>query len=169
MKLIAVMAMTMDGKIGYHDSHFPDWTGKEDKQLFKRLTMRSGVVIMGSKTFDTIKKPLPGRKNIIMTRNQNRRSLWDNLVFTSQRPQDLLSDLEADGVSEVILAGGAEINTLFAKAGLIDELIITYAPKIFGQGLSLFSEPLSIDLQLKDLERMKNGVICAHYKVLSSE
>ncbi len=167
MKLIAIMALTADGKIGVHDSHFPDWTGKEDKQLFKRLTMRSGVIIMGAKTFETIGKPLPGRKNIVLTRNPARQSCWENLIYTSQAPGELLYDLKKEGFKEVVLAGGAKVNTLFAKAGLIDEFVITYAPKIFGQGISLFSEPVSMDLRLKDLKEMENGVIYTHYEVLS--
>lgn len=167
MKVIAVMAMTVDGKIAINEKHFPDWTGKADKQLFKQRSMKAGALIMGSKTFDTIGKPLPNRKNIVMTRNPLRRSSWENLVFCSNPPQEILEKLDADGFQEVILAGGASVNTLFAKAGLIDELILTYAPKIFGRGVSLFSEPVRIDLNLKELKLIEKEIIFAHYEVQS--
>lgn len=62
MKVTLLMAMTLDGKIGKSHDHFPDWTGKADKTLFVRLTKKAGVIIMGSKTFDTIGRPLPNRK-----------------------------------------------------------------------------------------------------------
>lgn len=167
MKLTAVMALTVDGKIGINDAHFPDWTGKSDKRMFKDITMKAGAVIMGSKTFDTIGKPLANRKNIVMTRNPLRLSHWDNLIFSSKSPKAILDDLKMEGFSEAVLAGGATINLLFAKAGLIDELIVTYAPKIFGQGLSLFSEAVAIDLDLKEVKSLDGGVIYARYLILS--
>ena len=77
MKVILIMAMTVDGKIGKSHDHFPDWTGTEDKRLFAKISRQAGVVIMGSKTFDTIGKPLPQRKNVILTRNRARRSAWE--------------------------------------------------------------------------------------------
>ncbi|MDZ7596786.1 MAG: hypothetical protein U5J82_00450 [Desulfobacterales bacterium] len=38
MKVILLMAQTLDGKIGRNSGHFPDWTGKQDKRLFVRIT-----------------------------------------------------------------------------------------------------------------------------------
>ena len=167
MRLTLIMAMTVDGIIGVSDDHFPNWTSKADKRLFKEITMKAGVLIMGYKTFETIGKPLPGRKNIVMTRNMARRSRWDNLIFSSRPPKDILDNLDADGFCEAILAGGAKVNTLFAKAGLINEILVTYAPKIFGQGISLFSEPVCMDLKLKKIETLEDGSIYAHYQVIS--
>ncbi len=168
MKLTVIMAMTIDGMVGIDADHFPDWTGKADKRLFKDITMKAGAVIMGSKTFDTIGKPLPGRKNIVLTRNPDRRSHWENLIYTSERPEKILENLEIEGFQEVLLAGGPQVNTLFASKGLISDLILTYVPKIFGKGLSLFSEKVSMELELKNLKSLENGVYYAHYKVLSA-
>ncbi len=142
MKLTMLMAMTLDGKIGKNPDHFPDWTGKADKKLFVELTRKAGVVIMGSKTFDTIGIPLPGRKNIILTRDKSRKSEWDNLLFTDASPKEIVANLEKEGFSEAILAGGAKINSLFAEENLIDEIIVTISPKIFGTGMSLFSSEI---------------------------
>ena len=114
IKTVLLMAQTLDGKIAKHANHFPDWTGKTDKQLFVRETRRAGAIIMGSKTFDTIGKPLPGRRNIVMTRNASRVSRWENLIYTSRPPKAILEQLQADGFARVVIAGGARINTLFA-------------------------------------------------------
>ena len=100
MKTILLMAMTLDGRVARTTSHFPDWTEKEDKALFAELSKQAGVVIMGARTFDTLKRPLPGRKNIIITRQRARKSEWDNLVFTDRPPKAILSDLEKEGFSE---------------------------------------------------------------------
>ena len=168
MKVVLMMAATVDGKIGRTSQEFPDWTGKEDKIMFKQATQRAGVVIMGSKTYDAIGKPLPGRKNVVLTRNKNRLSRHDNLVYSDTKPQQLLKELGREGYTEVVLAGGSIINSLFAREDLIDEIHITYAPKIFGQGISLFSEAVSMALQLMAVERLGSDHILAKFRVLKN-
>ena len=166
MKLILVMALTVDGKIGKDDAHFPDWTGSEDKKMFKAITLRAGVVIMGSKTYDTIGKPLPGRKNVILTRNPHRLSEGEALVFTNKDPVTILRELSEAGFKEAVLAGGARVNYLFAQHRLIDELVVTFAPRVFGSGLSLFSDPVCMALALEELRRLGKNLILARYRVV---
>lgn len=167
MKVILLMAVTLDGKIGKNPDHFPDWTGKEDKKLFVDLSKRAGAVIMGSKTFDTIGKPLPKRKNIILSRDKTRVSKWENLIFTNEPPKEILKNLEKQGFSEVILAGGALVNSIFAEEKLIDEIIVTISPKIFGYGLSLFTQEISMELELKQVQRLGQNLVCLTYSVVS--
>ncbi len=166
MKVTMLMAMTLDGKIGKHPDHFPDWTGKADKKLFVELTRKAGAVIMGSKTFDTIGIPLPGRKNIILTRDKGRKSQWDNLIFTDASPREILASLENEGFAEAVLAGGARINSLFAGENLIDEIVVTISPKIFGTGMSLFSSELSLELELKEMKQTDLNLVFLRYNVL---
>ena len=167
IKTILLMAQTLDGKIAKFADHFPDWTGKADKQLFVRETRRAGAIIMGSKTYDTIGKPLPGRTNIVMTRNLNRVSQYDNLVFSQLSPQAILNQLEEDGFKQAILAGGALINTLFAKAGLIDEILVTITPMIFGTGIPMFEEGVGGELSLLRVTQIDAERVCLHYKYLN--
>jgi dihydrofolate reductase len=168
MKVILMMASTVDGKIGRTSHEFPDWTGKEDKIMFKQATQRAGVVIMGSKTYDAIGKPLPGRKNVVLTRNKQRVSRHENLVYSSAQPHHLLQELHREGFNEVVLAGGSIVNSLFAREDLIDEIHITFAPRVFGQGISLFSETLSMALQLLAVERLGADYILAKFRVIKT-
>ena len=165
MKVVLLMALTADGMIARDANHFPDWTSKQDKAMFKQVTQKAGVIVMGSKTYDAIGRPLPGRKNIVMTRNKQRRSSSPELVYTDKQPAVLLGDLEAEGYDEVILAGGATINTLFARQGLIDEIQVTYAPKVFGAGLTLFTGELSLDLQLLTHRQLGEDEVLIRYRV----
>ena len=165
MKVILVMAMTLDGKIAKDPTHFPDWTGSEDKRLFARISKKAGVVIMGSKTFDTLKKPLPGRKLVVMTRNRNRVSHDPAVVFSDQPPDRVIATLRQEGYQEAVLAGGAVINTLFARANCIDEMVVTVSPLVFGDGMSLFSEKVDLKVDLIDHERIGDGLLCLRYRV----
>lgn len=164
MKITLVMAMTVDGKIARHHTHYPDWTGKADKRMFKQLTMGAGVIIMGSRTYATIGKPLPERLNWVMTRRPQHFSAAENLVFSDDPPEAIVAHLAARGYSQAALTGGATINTLFARAGLIHEMVLTVTPRLFGQGLSLFAEPLEMDLELLDRRELDPGTLVLHYR-----
>lgn len=166
MKVILLMALTVDGMIARGSDHFPDWTGREDKRMFKEMTIKAGVLIMGSKTYDTIGKPLPGRKNVVMSRNKRRISRQKDLVFTDKHPRELLADLRREGFEVAILAGGSQINTIFAREDLIDEIHLTYVPQIFGTGLTLFSDSISLQLELIDFKQLGTGQIFARYRVI---
>lgn len=158
------MAQTLDGKIGKDAEHFPDWTGKADKKLFVQVTKKAGVLIMGRKTFDTLKRPLPGRHHVIMTRSPQK-SQWANLEFSQSSPSQILENLSQKNFSEVIIAGGAQINGLFLKDQLIDELWITISPIIFGQGISLFPSNMAVHLDLISVEPIDDRVILVKYRV----
>lgn len=166
MDVTVLMAMTLDGKIAKHVDHFPDWTPPEDKKFFSERTRKAGVVIMGSRTFNTLGKPLPGRLNVVMTRDASRTSPWTNLVFTSDSPRRILSWLESLGYTEAVVAGGALVNSLFAAEGLVHRLVVTVSPKIFGTGISLFSKEISMDLALEDVQRLGRDLVVLSYKVV---
>ncbi len=165
MKVILLMAVTADGMIARNSMQLVDWTGKEDKKYFVRITRKAGAMIMGSKTFDTIGKVLPGRKNIVMTRDKTRISRDDDLMFTSQAPGEILKDLQSRGIESVVLIGGAIVNTLFIKENLITEVHITIVPRFFGKGLPLFNESLDTRLELVDIGKIDQGYILLKYLV----
>jgi dihydrofolate reductase len=166
MHVSLMVAITVDGKIARTSDHYPDWTGKADKKLYVEITRKAGVMIMGSTTFDTIGKILPGRKTIVMTRNPDRRSNRNDLVYTQAPPEQVIDDLAAQGYTEAVVVGGAKINSLFAVKGLIDELILTISPYAFGDGLSIFSEPLELKLALKKFRQLDEDTLCVRYTVI---
>jgi len=171
MEVILLMASTVDGKIARDSSQVVDWTGKADKKYYVELTKKAGVMIMGSKTYDTIGKPLPGRLNVVMTRDKSRQSDQDNLIFTDLSPAKILEDLERKGYTSVALVGGSVVNTLFIRDNLITQVHLTLVPRLFGSGLSLFAPPLELDLDLS-LESTKDlgsGHILLIYHLVAHE
>jgi dihydrofolate reductase len=159
------MAMTADGKISRNPLEPVDWTGREDKKAFVRITRDAGVVIMGSRTFDTIGRPLPGRKNIVMTRDATRTSDHPDLVFTSRSPSKIIESLEQDGLEEAALIGGSVINTLFLQENLIHEIYVTIVPRLFGRGLSMFNKEFDRKMTLVDLARLDEDAVLLRYAV----
>jgi dihydrofolate reductase len=167
MKLILMMAQSVDGIIAKHNRHFPDWTCPADKQLFKRVTTEAGVLIMGSRTYATIGKPLPDRLNVVYTRHPELLPQGHNVRFTMLDPRALLAQLEAEGFERAVLTGGSAINSFFAKSHVIDEIFVTIAPRIFGQGLSMFDAPIEFELALVECSKLDPHTLLLHYRVLA--
>ncbi|MEQ6291674.1 type 3 dihydrofolate reductase [Vogesella sp. GCM10023246] len=111
-----VAAMAHDNVIGI-DNTLP-WHLPEDLKHFKAVTLGKPV-IMGRKTFDSIGRPLPGRLNIVITRQQD----WQHDgVSVAHSLQDALA--LAGAVDEVCVIGGAN---LYAQAlPLADKLCLTH-------------------------------------------
>ncbi|MFC3624613.1 dihydrofolate reductase [Vogesella amnigena] len=114
--LTLVAAMARDNVIGI-DNTLP-WHLPEDLKHFKAVTLGKPV-IMGRKTFDSIGRPLPGRLNIVITRQAD----WQHEgVSVAHSLQDALA--LAGAVDEVCVIGGAN---LYAQAlPLADRMCLTH-------------------------------------------
>lgn len=167
MKVILMMAITVDGKIAKHRKHPADWTSRADKKVFVSETKRVGVILMGKTTYETIGKPLAGRLNIVLDLHPKKsQNIPGELEFTNKPPRKLLKELKERGFQEAILGGGATINGLFLKENLIDEVWLTLEPKIFGEGLSLFQGAAKdLDLKLLEVKKLAPDVIWVKYRV----
>ncbi len=97
-----VLARAANGVIG-NQGGLP-WRLPDDMRRFKQLTMGKPVV-MGRKTWDSLpKKPLPGRENIVVTRNPDFRATGATVVRSLDEALDA-----AGSAPEVMIIGGAEI------------------------------------------------------------
>ena len=79
------------------------WRLKEDLQLFKRITM-GHPILMGRKTWESLGRPLPGRQNIVLTRNAD--YVVEGAVVITDIAQ--LETLELQD-EEVMVIGGAQL------------------------------------------------------------
>jgi len=168
MKIILIMAMTADGKIAKMSDHFPDWTSKEDKKMFMQASKAHGAVLMGEKTFKTFPKPLPDRLNVVFTLEKNPPE-QENVKWVSGEPEKVLEELERGGYKSAILGGGAFLNTQFLKKKLINEIWLTIEPKIFGDGLGIFSGDFDQDLKLLSVEKINENSVVVKYEIIYNE
>lgn len=95
------------------------WSIPEDMAYFKRTTLGS-VVIMGSKTFASLDKPLPGRINVVLSRNTAPKQ-YDENVWTYNSIPMLLNDLKG---KKAFVIGGSEIYETFMR--FADRLYVTH-------------------------------------------
>ncbi|MCG3204745.1 MAG: Dihydrofolate reductase [Elusimicrobia bacterium] len=106
--------MTDDRVIG-RDNQLP-WHLSEDLVRFKKITSGHPIV-MGRKTYESIGKPLPGRRNIVVTRSETMKIEGADTVHS------LKEALQLAGEGETFVIGGA---TLFKEAlPIADKLYMT--------------------------------------------
>ena len=107
MEVVLIVAVADNGVIGAGGT-IP-WRLKTDQQRLKALTINKPVV-MGRKTFISLRRPLPGRTNIVVTRDQNYRAPGA-VVTTSFADARAVATGDAlrRFVTEIAVIGGAEI------------------------------------------------------------
>jgi dihydrofolate reductase len=115
--LTLIVARARNGVIG-RDNQLP-WRLPEDLAFFKRTTM-GAPIIMGRKTHESIGRPLPGRRNIVVSRDASRRFDGCDTVTSLDAALALAA---RDGAGEAFLIGGAQ---LYGDAiGLASKMIVT--------------------------------------------
>jgi len=149
MKTIIIVAMTRSRVIG-NNGRIP-WHDSDDLKHFKKVTT-GHAVIMGRKTFDSIGRPLPGRRNIVISRNAEtpKRRDAERDAAAIPNPQSPIPNLPSQALDYVrsldealelcrrrseeraFIIGGGQI---YARAlPLADEMIVTWIdrPEVVG-------------------------------------
>lgn len=122
MNITLIVAVADNGVIG--QGHAIPWRLKSDMQRFKALTMGKPIV-MGRKTFETLpRRPLPGRTNIVITRNPDYQAPGAVVATSFTAARELaLGDALRRSATEIAVIGGAEIYAQWMDAA--DRLEIT--------------------------------------------
>jgi dihydrofolate reductase len=107
MEVVLIAAVADNGVIGSRGA-IP-WRLKTDQQRLKMMTMGKPVV-MGRRTYISLRRPLPGRTNIVITRDANYRSPGA-VVTTSFKDARAVAvgDALRRSADEIAVIGGAEI------------------------------------------------------------
>lgn len=146
MSLSIIVAMDQNRLIG--DKNKIPWHLPADLKYFREITMGSPV-IMGRKTFESIGFPLPGRRNIIMTRDENYSVDECEIVHSLEEVLHSFSGQE----KEAFIIGGAEIYRLFLP--YTDKLYLTFIDHEFS-GDTYFPE---IDFENWECISVKEGTM----------
>ena len=124
------------------------WNIKEDLKRFKKLTTGHSI-IMGRKTFESISKALPGRLNIVLTKNKNFKFKNVSTASNIHEAIELTKDDE-----QPFIIGGSEIYSLFINMAQTIELTRvhnsfkadTFFPDInFGKWNKIYEEKFNFD------------------------
>lgn len=119
--IIGIVAVARNGAIG-RDNKLP-WHYSADLKFFKRTTMGNAVV-MGSRTWESIGRPLPDRLNIVLSRTGDIELPPEvRLIRSKDELMELAVLLDAD----VFVIGGASVFS--SLKDVIEKWIVTYIPE----------------------------------------
>jgi dihydrofolate reductase len=130
MKISLIAAMASNRVIG--NNNVMPWHLSADLKKFKQITMGSPI-LMGRKTYESIGKPLPGRTNIILSRNpeyQQHGCLVFNDIETAIKKA-------CESAGEIFVIGGADLYE--ATLPIADALYLTIINRAF-QGDTFFPD-----------------------------
>ena len=120
---IAMIAGVAENGVIGSDQAIP-WRVPSDMAFFKKTTMGKPI-IMGRKQYETVGRPLPGRTNIVITRQQDYQPEGVLVFHSLDEAIEKASQIAAaDGADEIMIIGGGELYAqLMARA---DRLYITH-------------------------------------------
>ena len=119
---LSLIAAVAENQVVGRNNALP-WYLPEDLKYFKRTTLGKPVV-MGRRTWESIGRPLPGRLNIVVTRQANYSAEGARVVADLDAALELAqAQATIDGQDEVMVIGGAEIYALALPAA--DRLYLT--------------------------------------------
>ena len=144
MEIILIAAMNEQRIIG-HENSIP-WDIPGEQQRFKKVTLGYPLV-MGRKTFESIGRPLPGRRNIIVTRNQSYFATGCEVTFSIAEALGL-----CQGEKKVFIIGGEQLFRECMK--LANTLILTIVQEDVQGGDTYFPEFSQEDFPLYHSEQV---------------
>lgn len=126
--IVFMVAVAQNNVIG-RDNAMP-WHLKSDLQRFKKMTLNKPVV-MGRRTFASIGRPLPGRTNIVVTRDPGFRAAGAVIAPSLDAAYDVaLGDALRRCAAEIVVIGGADIFAQWmARASRIEVTQVHAAPE----------------------------------------
>lgn len=172
MKTTLYMAISANGIIATESGN-EDFLSHQNWEMFCDLAREFGNFIVGRKTYEAVKRwddgydfdDLVGVEKIIISKNKNL-ELDEGYILASS-PNDALSKLSDKGFEKSLITGGANINSEFAKANLLDEVMLNVEPVLVGKGIPLFApQDFEIKTKLVSVKQSESGIVTLKYVVL---
>jgi dihydrofolate reductase len=173
MIITAVVVCSIDGFIVPSDGRrVASWSSAEDKEHFFGLVRQATGIVKGRKTWwenrDVIKLT-PKTLRTVITREPAKFAkdeVAGQLEFSSASPAEIAKKYQQAGHQELLVLGGSEIYRSFLSAGVVDKLVVTVEPVVFGAGVKLFSGEVEQELQVESVRRLnERGSLVVSYKI----
>ena len=174
MTILSLIVATADNNIIGKDNDMP-WHLPADLAYFKKVTLGKPI-IMGRKTYESIGRALPGRQNIVITRNENyvpqgKGAETVNVVSSVEKALSLVKQINPATPEVMVIGGGAIYQHCLPSA---DRLYITHIKSAI-EGDTQFPdyddgswEKVSSELHSRDEKNNYDLDFCVYHKALNA-
>lgn len=173
-KVILYLAQSLDGFIAEPDGSTA-WLGalgsSAADDAYQRFYAGIDCVLMGRKTYQRALRlagsyPYSDKESYVFSTNLH--DTDDPTTVVAGNVPAFVRKLKAQKGKDIWLVGGADIFTELLEANLVDELIITVAPVLLGNGISLVASGIqNVNLHLSKVEKL-DQLTALHYDVCAS-
>ncbi|HRE84166.1 MAG TPA: dihydrofolate reductase family protein [Opitutaceae bacterium] len=178
MQITIISAQSVDGFITQPGVAGTAFTSEEDRAHFQSTLAGYDCSVMGAETYrvarDFIRPRLTSQRcRHVLSRNPMAFSddqVPGQLEFSSHPVPELVATLRGRGFKNCAILGGAFIHSLFLAERLVDRLILTVEPRLFGGGVPFLRLPTDIHLALERHETLGTGsTLLLTYRVLPKQ
>jgi dihydrofolate reductase len=170
-KTILYIAASLDGYIaGLNDdlSWLSPYQGVE--YGYEDFLAGIGAIIKGRRTYDIevrngweSARPVP--RFVLSNHTPEQNPAQTDVTFTHEDIAEVLKRAKGVTAKDIFIEGGANVAQQFTSRGLIDEIILTLAPEILGEGVRLFDNIHErFDLSLAEVKQFDKGLVQLIYK-----
>jgi dihydrofolate reductase len=157
---VNAMAARLDGS--------EDFLSTNDWELFVELLGATESLVWGRVThelfFGPVRELCPELPVAVLTRD--RAFPVDVGTIPAASPEQALAELSAQGATTALLAGGPHVNGAFARARLIDEVVLAIEPVVVARGIPLLVGDLpDLHLDLVGVDDSRRPTLRLHYRV----
>lgn len=165
MRVVLIVAQSLDGFITRHDEPGVAWVSTADQRWFRNSLQQFDCQVMAAGTYATVRDHLQTKSaddclRIVMTRTPEAYQSDQQagaLEFTDQTPGAILQSLEQARRQSCALLGGAIAHDAFLQAGLVDEVWVTIEPRLFGRGTPVIKQRQDQSLEIIDHQRLPDS------------
>ena len=170
VKVTLWMAMSLNGMTA-RENGSEDFLSNADWELFLDLVRGSHAIVWGRVTHELFEQPIRQEFQdlpvVAVTHDEHFATRPGSLAARS--PDGALHLLDQLGLENVLLAGGSQLNAAFARAGLIDHVVIAIEPVIVARGIPLVADDApDLRLQLVQVDQAHSPTLRVQYDVLRS-
>lgn len=166
MQITMVMVMSVDGFVTQgEDGPSFAWASEADREVFLERLRKADAVITGRSSF-VGGKDMPRPYYVLTSRADLPK--FKNVFHLKGDARSIAECVKADGHEDVVLLGGPQTNAQFLEAGLVDKVMLTVEPRLFGTGKPLsLGTKFNIPMRLINEKRLnEQGTLLLEYEIL---